>query len=229
MLPVNKIKLNLEDGILEDIFMAERSYYIGYQIGKHSEIINQNREYRHLFGAIQGAAHRDCLMAIARIFDKPSKKYPTLCLISFLDYLEENRSSLPEISESTNLIQSLKYAGIDVTSLNSTKDNSDNELSQYLIASFRTQLNSPKVQASIELLRNLRDKWLAHNEQVEKLEGPSWNSVLDLLELPKHFVICLGWAYLSTGYGYEGEFTLSKDAKKPSYYLINLFERILHN
>lgn len=229
MLLINKIKLNLEDGILEDIFMAERSYHIGYQIGKHSEIINQNREHRNLFGAIQGAVHRDCLMAVARIFDQPSKKYPTLCLISFLDYLEENLSSLPKISESTNLIQSLKYAGFNEPPLNLTKDNSDNELSQYLITSFRTQLNSPKVQASIELLRNLRDKWLAHNEQVEKLEGPSWNAVLELLELPKHFVICLGWAYLSTVYGYEGEFTLTKDAKKASYYLINLFEQILNN
>ena len=77
-------------------------------------------------------------------------------------------------------------------------------------------LDEPSRRESLDKLRDLRDKGLAHSEHVEKIVGPTWTAIAELTEIAKWFVGVLGWAYLSTAYVVDGKYVLSADARRPS-------------
>jgi hypothetical protein len=65
-------------------------------------------------------------------------------------------------------------------------------------------------------------KSLAHNEHVAAIDAPTWNALIDLLDLAKRVVGILGWAYFSTAYTIDGEYLMSEDAQRASYALDRL-------
>lgn len=75
-------------------------------------------------------------------------------------------------------------------------------------------------------LKNIRDKKIAHNEQVDFVEQPTLIDLKELIELAKKVLGVIGWSYLDTAYVYEGRYFLSDDARRVSLDIEKLFRTI---
>jgi len=102
---IDKFEDLVKNGLVADIFKADRAFYTMKEVGESSNKINKNEpsSFRELFGTIQDALQSETLLATSRLFDRPSKFYPTRCIEGTLDYLIKNKSSLPEITNKPNL------------------------------------------------------------------------------------------------------------------------------
>lgn len=218
-------KTELEDivlhGIAADIFIAERAYTMLKTIGELSGRVNKT-DYSSFFGCTQTAFKDQFMMATSRLYDKPSPKYQTRCIEGLLRYLESNSDRLPTIVEKNQLVDSMIEAGMQPTHTNSVFKIGDKEVTHMIVSFFRRVVD----QAHIEKLRNFRNKSLAHNELVEKIDSITYKELLDLIDKAKQLVGIVGWAYMSMAFTVNGRYHLTEDAHGPKYSLALLIDRI---
>lgn len=225
-------KRRLEDlikqGLVADIFRMERSYALLKVIGTNAEAINAPSagNFGELFGALQSALQTDTVLAVARLYDPPSKRYPTRCIKGLLDFLEENRSNLPNIGEFYNLEKELNRIGINPNEIQlALADETCFVL--VIVNHFRMILKDEQTIDTIEKLKNIRDKIIAHNEQVSHLHGPTWYGLEKLIQHAKDLAGLLGWAYFSTVYVHDGEYLLTLDAGRASIAMNRLLKQVI--
>jgi hypothetical protein len=226
-LPLSKEDLQriVKEGVVTDILRADRSYDLLKTIGTHAERINASpKNFGELFGTIQGLAMSEALLSVARLYDAPSRRYPTLCLRALLDLLDERAHGLPSIVDRSNLCGDLVRAGMPQATADRAATATDVDVTRMVISYFRDQIAATPTVRSIELLRNVRDKRIAHNESVQVLDSPTWTAVLELLTIAKQIVGVVGWAYLGTVYMHEGRYTLSSDSERSGLALVRLLE-----
>ncbi|MGA3286137.1 MAG: hypothetical protein ABSD46_01780 [Bacteroidota bacterium] len=217
----------VKKGLVEDIFKMECAFELGKKIGERSGDLNRNVNgyFGELFATIQSALRIESILAAARVYDTPSKKYPTRCLRGVLNYLIENKDDLPKIREPYQLQIHLEHMSAPRELVNTIKNQPTEFASQF---SFFVQslLETPFRIDTLEKLKLVRDKAIAHNEQVEEIVGPTWESLQDLINIAKDVVGTLGWAYFSTGYVINGDYILSDDARRSSVALNKLLNLI---
>jgi hypothetical protein len=219
----------VKEGLVQDIFKMEQSYELMKTIGSKTNETKNGilQTYDELFGTIQYALQTEALLAAARIFDSPSKKYPTRCLRGVLLYLSNNTNVLPNIREPFQLSLHLKYMNAP-TELISIALSGSEIFAQSFSTYVDNLLNEPDKIESLEKLKQFRDKVLAHNEKADyKIFGPTWGSLKDLIGISKNVVGVLGWAYFSIAYVINGEYILSNDTLKTSNAFNKLFKIIL--
>jgi len=80
---------------------------------------------------------------------------------------------------------------------------------------------------ALDSVKKIRDKRIAHNEKVEVISLPkvTWVELNNLLSYAKNFIGAIGWGYLGSAYEANGEYILSRDAKRTS----NAMRRLLKN
>jgi hypothetical protein len=79
----------------------------------------------------------------------------------------------------------------------------------------------------LDVLRQSRDKVIAHNESVEKaaLQMPTWGEATSLVNYAKDFVTTIGFGYLSIAFGRgSDDFRLTNDARRTSNSLRRLLK-----
>jgi hypothetical protein len=81
------------DGIVADLFAAEQAYALLKQIGQNANAINQ-ANFGALFGPLQSVLSNACFLSVAKLFEKPSKNYPTRSIRSVLELLERSSNEL---------------------------------------------------------------------------------------------------------------------------------------
>jgi len=226
MSALEELKDVVVGGLVADIFKVERAYHILSVIGANADQLNDRGlgNYGELFGALQGSLEVDAVLAVARVYDSPSNRYPTRCLRKALSLLEDRVSELPEIAEHYNTKLSLAFLGKDSPVVGSVDSGRDAFVAQFVPA-FREILDSDAVSTAIDSLKNIRDKRFAHNESAEP-HGPTWGALKSLLDHAQNFVGVIGWAFLNTVYVHEGDYFLSEDAKRPSRALSRLVVRL---
>lgn len=212
----------VKNGLVPDIFKMERAYNLLMAISEQSPVLNSKKagNFGHLFGAIQIALESESVIAVARVYDKPSKQYPTRCIRRALDLLEQHAAKMPEIVDVYNTKLACQFMGEGSTVLASLDLDTERFISS-LVQYQRDLLDSIEIAEQLELLKNIRDKRLAHNEVAEPL-GPTWFALKSLIIHAQNFVGVIGWAFLSTAYVHDGKYSLSKDAKRPSLALVRL-------
>ena len=231
MLTRDYIEDIVKEGLVKDIFKMEQSYELIKTIGsKTNELSNGKLQtYNELFGTIQYALQTETLLAAARIYDSPSKKYPTRCLRGVLQYLSDNTNELPSIREPYQLSLHLKYMIAPLGLINIASSGSE-LFAQYFSTYVDNLLNEPERIEALDKLKQFRDKVLAHNEKVDyEISGPTWGALKDLIGISKNVVGALGWAYFSVAYVIDGEYILSEDILKTSNALNKLFKKFLEN
>lgn len=216
----------IQDGLASDIFRAERAIALLQVSGTRADEINSgNGNFGELFGAFQAALTTEATLAIARLYDRPSQRHPTRCLAGVLDFLAEHNDELPKIREPHQLGLSLLTMNPPTELLEIVNDGSAAFGTAF--ATFgRELLSIPERRENIDRLKILRDKSLAHNEHVATIDAPTWNALIDLIELAKQVVGIFGWAYFSTAYTINGEYIMSEDARRASRALARLLDRL---
>ena len=212
----------LKNGLVPDIFKMERAYDLLMAIGENVSVLNSREtgNFGELFGAFQIALETEAILAVSRVYDKPDKRYPTRCIQRALDLLEHHSKDMPEIVELHNTKLACQFMGEGHAVLVAL-DQGREEFIACLVQYYRELLASSEVTSQIELLKNIRDKRLAHNELAEPM-GPTWGSLKSLITHTQNFVGILGWAFFGTVYIHDGKYFLSNDAKRPSLALARL-------
>ena len=229
---ITKVQLedHIKNGLISDIFRMERSYFLLKKISDNADKINEegSGNFGGLFGALQNSLETESVLAVARLFDRPSRRYPTRCIRGLLSFLEENANDLPEIQHKYNLVLHLNNLNIpkEIVSL---LDASDKEFTLAIVRYYRGLLDDDDVSKIVEELKTIRDKAYAHNERVEKINGPTWNGLEKLIKISKDLAGVLGWAYLNTAYVHDGDYLLSSDAARPTRALDRMLRKIYTN
>lgn len=229
-MPLNKEQLAelLKLGPVADIFHAERAYALLMTIGEHAAQINDSTSnFGELLGSIQGLAQVDVLLSVARLYDRPSGRNPTRCLETLLVDVEASGASLPGITDRQRLRQGLVQLGMTDCNADALIRQPDPAAGVAAAAFLRSLLSQPKVVGDLQLVRVVRDKRIAHNEDVRAPTGPTWRAILDLIDLAKAIVGLLGWAYLNTVYMHDdGTYTLTSDAERPARAMLRMLEAL---
>lgn len=214
----------IQHGLLSDIFRFDRAVALLRTIGDQSATINHgSRGYAQLFHALGVALNTEAVLAASRLYDVPTKKYPIRCLRAALDYVSRHKDTFSIIAEPHQLKQCLRAieVPVEVTCIVDTQPGMFAGIfTDYMLQ----RLDGAAVSEATERLKNLRDKGLAHNEDVELISGPTWGAIFQLITLAKHTVATLGWAYLSMMWAVDGRYVLEEDAQKPALVLENLLE-----
>lgn len=212
---------------MADIFRMERAHALLRTIGTRAAILNDRTRgnFGELFNSLQTALTADCVIAVARIYDPPSRRYPTRCMRYVLEFLRKNREELPSIRERYQLELALRAAGVEAQ-LAPFMSHGPARFADALVDHFLAILESEDTQRAIEALKTLRDKAIAHNEDVETVAGPTWQSLSELVRHAKYLVGILGWASLDTAYFVNGEFILSEDAVRADRALNRLIGQV---
>ncbi|MEO6588473.1 MAG: hypothetical protein ABIP06_04005, partial [Pyrinomonadaceae bacterium] len=87
----------LMNGIVKELFFADQTKALAVTIGKHSSAVNSNG-FGDLFGSLQNILSDHQTLAVAKIYDPPSRKYPTRSIPAMLSLIEEysNLWDLPQ-------------------------------------------------------------------------------------------------------------------------------------
>lgn len=214
----------VSEGLVADIFRVERSVAMLSAIGlRASEINSGPGNFGDLFGALQDALTTEAILSIARVYDVPSKEYPTRCIRGVLEYLDQHQ--LISIREPYQLKLALRSMSAPAVLLDCVDSNSQ-KFSLAFVKFVRARMDEPEQVENLKKLRQLRDKALAHNEHVISIEGPTWEAIAELTNIAKQTIGVLGWAYFSTGYMANGEYTLTDDANRAAFSLNRLFDKL---
>lgn len=205
----------------------EQAYELFMAIARRGDEINSRMDHNYgcLFYVIQRSLMTEMLLAVMRVYDRPSNKYPTRCLAGLLNYLELGRKDLPSIREPFQLRYHLERMNAPTALIETIATNAA-EFAPCLAEYFRLLLEDPAIIVALEKAKYYRDKFVAHNEDVEKVGYPSMSSLKKLIDIAKNIVGALGWAYFSTAYVIDGRYILSEDAQSSSNALMRLLNTI---
>jgi hypothetical protein len=218
-----ELKDILQNGLVLDAVTMETAYQLHKEIGLNADTLNswENGNFGELFGTIQNALLSEAILAAARIFDKPSARYPNRCIRRALELMEQGVGDLPEIGEPHDAKLSLLKSGADQEVIESV-DKGKSVFIPLYVASIRRWLDSGEAFEKLEKLKHIRDKRIAHNE-VASVVGPTWEAVLDLIGEVQSFAGLVGSAFF--GIVYATDF-LSVDAQRPARALKRLVKTL---
>jgi hypothetical protein len=221
-------------GIAADVFIAERAYSMFKIIGENGSSI-YNSKYQQFFKSTQAAFKDQFLLAMSRLFDKPSDRNKTRCMLGVIDLIVKNSFRLPTIIERDNLILVMRRANFEEDTLGLLyQDGRDEEIALRIASHFKEILNSPTILRLIEKLKEIRDKRLAHNDLIEStqsdltetIEVVTFKELFSLIDIVKDFVGIIGWAFMSMVFMHDGKYHLTSDAMRPSYLLPDLINKL---
>jgi hypothetical protein len=221
-------------GIAADVFIAERAYSMFKMIGDNGGSIAKS-EYREFFKSSQGAFKDQFLLAMARLFDKPSNRNKTRCILGVIDLIVKNSFRLPNIIEKNNLFLVMKNAGFDEETLSLIYQNDrDEEIAIRIATYYKEILNSPTITRLSGKIKEIRDQRLAHNDLIvstsidlsDTLDVVTFKELFSLISVAKDFVGIIGWAFMSMVFMNDREYSLTNDAVRPSYSLADLISKL---
>ncbi len=216
----NRLRDYLFQGIGAEIFWADEAYALAEEIGKHADQINA-AGFGRLFGSLLTILSDRQTLSVTKIFDPPSRTYPTRSIPATLDFLEAH-AELWKIPQWHKLQETLLGGGLDsayVEQLNNV------ELTRAIVAHYRAAL--AKLSPALEALLQSRNKTIAHNEAVDRstLQHPTWGEALSLVNYAKDFVSTIGYGYLNTLFGQGSQdYIPTHEARRPSLALRRLLE-----
>jgi hypothetical protein len=209
--------------ILMDIYHAEESLFLEKLINKNATSINE-KSFGSLFGSLQGIFLDSIRLYICRIFENENKRYPLISIPMALIFMEENLGKL-EIKDRHFLEKKLVQMGSDKEKLSQLKDVG---VTEEAIKLFRNELKRSEIFDPLEKIKTIRDKAIAHHEDIEISELPrhTYVDMDSLIKLAKNFISCIGIGYLSSAYECDdGYFPSTSDAKRSSTALNRLLQK----
>jgi hypothetical protein len=214
------LKDYLLQGIGAEIFWADEAYALAEEMGKYVDQINA-AGFGSLFATLQTVLSDRQTLSVTKMFDPPSRKYPTRSIPATLGLLEAH-AELWEVPQWRKLHQTLIGGGVDSAYVEQL---SNVELTHAIVAHYRATLAN--LSLPLEALRQSRNKIIAHNEAVERstLQRPTWGGALSLVNYAKDFVSTIGFGYLNTVFGLGSQdYFLTTQARRTSLALRRLLE-----
>jgi len=162
---MDEIQNIIKNGLVKDIAIAERCLKLNRKINRlHAN--TEDKIKKDISLILYDLSYTEMVLSLSRIFDTPSKKYPTRCLKK-LHQIADQVDLTEELNKNkAESILNLQNFGFWPDFIDLLKESSDK---QYIIRSTgffeSTEINEP-IAGYISKLKTIRDKLLAHNEDV---------------------------------------------------------------
>jgi hypothetical protein len=186
-------------GITEDVFEARQALALVRAIGRHAAGIN-SAAAGALFRPVQLSLWRQVHLSLAKMYEPPNDRYPTVSIPSVLKHLEEHSAAL-RFEQRSFAIDKLSAS---VFKREALERMSDQVLTRTLVGHLRTEC--PDVsragfdEASLALagIKTQRDKVIAHNERVDRttLRQATLDESEKLVAFGETFVMLVAQSYL---------------------------------
>jgi hypothetical protein len=214
-------------GLVIDLYKAERAIFINKEIGKHAHLINQSKPFiRRLFIIMQNLTFNEAILSLSRIYDKPDKKYPNRCVLKIFKFLEDVGDNAPIVNNKDKTLEQLKIFRFNAETQKHLLENDYIQFAQCLYLDFETEYIQEKFQGKLKKLKQIRDKMLAHNEDEKAIQKFQWEEFDELISLIKKIIGIVGWAYLNTDYMFQGTYRLSETAEREKFLVTNTLEEL---
>jgi hypothetical protein len=223
--PKERIAYYLSKGIIQDIYMSRLSYSLLMAVGRNGKKSEGSR-YQQLFQDLQMVLSDHLIVHITKLFEKPDGRYEVISIPSTLQLISDNRATL-EIIEGPLVGQHLLRLGVELAK---PWQLSSQELSQIIVDFFDATMPSWENSTSLQALRLLRNKRIAHREVVDISGSPTttFRDAFNLVKFAQNFAIVVGAAYTSTLHGFVNEdFFLGEDAERSSRALDHMVSQVL--
>ncbi len=209
---LEELRRELDRGVLDQIAIADRSLAVADAIGSASACMGGFRGLLYHLLTTQADAF---ILALGRLFDPASSRYPTRSIPGFLDLLERNAETV-QVYDRTPLEGFLSAQGARAEDPNEAPD-----LIREFIRAWRAFLLKPagtsggEPAAVLARIRARRDKQVAHNENWEPTdeERATWDDGRTVLASAKDFAMMIGPALLGMDYRDEdGTYSVTRSS-----------------
>ncbi len=213
-------------GLVFQTFIAERNILIWQYVGGEQIFLQQQKKYiKDLYSFTQQSAQINFILALAKVFDNPSKKYPTRCILSFLKLLQSNSSKAVQIIETSNTKRLLQENNCPDELINAVtsidKSLFPKLLSQYYLEKYKGK----NFQNDVSILKLLRDKVVAHNEARDELNF-NFDVAERLLNFAYEIISIYGMAYHNTIWKIENTSYVKKSAERDAEFIKSNIEAL---
>jgi hypothetical protein len=213
----------LEAGPASDVFRADESRALFQVIAEHGKAVDAST-FAPTFVALQAYSVEQFILAITRLYDKPKKKYSLRSLPAIIEHVMAQADALPS-HEPTMLANALRHLGAPIAGLDAVSGSAATKIA---MAALTRLMPSPDTHHALDALKAIRDKRLAHQEnvKVETLPRTAWAPADELVHTAKLMLGALGTLtrvmYLDTA----GTYFLASDAQRASIATHRLLRRL---
>jgi hypothetical protein len=214
-------------GLVTDLYRTERAIILHKEIGKNAAIINNSKsQIKQVLILLQQFSFHEAILSLSRIYDTPSKKYQNRCILRLIGLLKESGDNALPITETYQTLEQMRYFRIPEIVEKYLLLNDHIQFTKYLSWHFEFEFIQHDFQNSINELKIIRDKILAHNEVGAEINEIKWTTFEDLINFVRMVIGIVGWAYLSTAYMHQGKHSLSEDAEREKYIIRNILKEL---
>lgn len=164
---MSKTKHYYEFGLFAPIFEVRRNLNIYKKIAENILTIETTDKYtQQLYSYLQHASQNAFVLGACKIFDRPNKKNETLCILNFLQQIQ-NDSELKELRKTWKFKYKLGKFNLN-SDLVKKLETSPNQAKSVFLKFYTERYESDFIQEKIKTILFIRDKFVAHNELIEK-------------------------------------------------------------
>lgn len=208
---LKKIILN---GILKDVLYAERSYTLNKEIYTNYSTIPKGVGV-DITNFLYDLSYTEMVLALCRIYDTPNN-YPTQCLKQIYKVIKEADYNLDITNKEELLLQSAFFE-IPENIIDLLRKSSNEDFNKRAVSYFECdEINEPLVSA-LDNLKTIRDKVLAHNEDVSVNNLIRYDDIELLLKHAVNVISFFCLAYCGIHLKTSERFYLNSSARKWRY------------
>jgi AbiU2 len=210
----DKINDYFTQGLIAQTFQAERNILIWQYIADEAAFLKSlDEHHQKLYGFLQRSAQTNYVLALGKLFDQPSNKYPTRCILSFLSLLTDPSLSPIPIIETTSTKKLLAQQNCPIELIESVESDDSRDFPENFAKHYTEQYNEPGLQAEIGKMKQMRDKAEAHNEEIDTL-SLQFSTTSTLQKFALEIISVFGMAYHSTGWAENDHSMITISAKR---------------
>ena len=203
----------IRTGLLKDLLIAERSFYLNRQINKSHKIIPPGIK-SDISTMLYDLTYTEMVLSLSRLYDNPSRKYPTRCIKQLYQELRQINFEAEAKEPKIYALKELKHLNDSPEMFSLLLSQEGKEFNETLITYLETmELNNP-IAPAVRKLREIRDKFLGHNEDIDLDTMIPYKSIETLIEHAKEVIAFFSAYYsgvhLTSG---TGNFYLSHSSK----------------
>ena len=183
----------IQNGLLKDLLISQRSYLLNKEIHEISKV-KLTPIKTDISKILYDLTYTEMVLALCRLYDEPAKKYPTRC-IKQLYMLIKDAEYKTEIADQALLGSQLQYLGFSPEFISLLEKSSIVDFNKRAVLFYQAEeLNDP-ISSCLVTIKNIRNKLLAHNEDISINSWLPYETIEILLDHAKNVISFFSLAY----------------------------------
>lgn len=209
------LKRIILSGILKDVLLAERSYSLNKEINtSHSEMLEGVEA--DIAWILYDLSYTEMILSLCRIYDTPDKRFPTRCLKQIYKFIKDNSYDL-DIPHRDDVLLQAPFFDIPGNFITLLQESTNKEFNKRAVAYFETEEINEPIMTALGTLKTVRDKLLAHNEDVPIDTLIRYDNIEILLKHAQNAIAFFSLGYCGIHLKSLDRFYLSSSARKWQY------------